>query len=110
MKHFVTILFILLGHLVFGQTSSDTCLSKKDLHDLKYKIYSLIDKNKIQEFQIRLQTELKQIDTIKNTKDTIIINYISKTGAIIRVETKCLDLNPRHISTLWLLITTNKDC
>ena len=90
MKHSVTILFIVLGHLSFGQKSSDTCLTERQFHDLKYRISFLVEKSITQQLQIRLLTELNQVDTVHNSTDSIVIKYFSRTGKIIRTQKKYL--------------------
>lgn len=93
MKHFVTILFVLIAQLltrqiVFGQTISDTCLTANQLYNLKYKIYYQSEINYIQSLQIRMLTELKRVDTLSYTKDSIVLNYISKTDSVLRTVKK----------------------
>ena len=106
MKHFVTILLILLGHLSYGQKTSDTCLTERQFHDLKYRISYLVDKNITQQFQIRFLTDLNRIDTVHKSADSLVIKYFDKTEKLIRTQKKRLKNNCTKDS---LLIHYNKD-
>lgn len=90
MKHFVTILMILFGQLTYGQNTFDTCLTERQFHDLKYRISYLVDKNRTQQYQIRLLTDLTRVDTVNKSDDSVVIKYFDKTEKLIRTQKKRL--------------------
>ena len=106
MKHFITILLISFGYLSYGQTTSDTCLTERQFHNLKYQISYLIDKNRTQQYQIRLLTDLTRIDTVNKSDDLVVIKYFDKTEKLIRTLKKKLKNGCTKDS---LLIHYNKD-
>jgi hypothetical protein len=90
MKHYLTISCIILVQFSFGQKSSDTCITEKQLYALKYRIALLANENITKHFQLRLLTELNHMDTVHNSTDSLVIKYISKTGKVIRTQKKYL--------------------
>lgn len=106
MKHLVTILIILLSRLSHGQKTSDTCLTDRQFHDLKYRISYLVEKNKTRQFQIHLLTGLNRIDTVHKSEDSLIIKYFNKSEKLIRKQQKLLKNGCTKDS---LLIHYNKD-
>jgi hypothetical protein len=83
MKIFVTIIILLTGHLLFGQAASDTCLTRSQLYDMKEELYRQSDFNNDLLLKIRMLTELKKVDTLVHTRDSVAINYMDKTNVIL---------------------------
>lgn len=86
MRHYLIILFFLFTSQSFCQYGTDTMITKYSIDSLRITINNFRQINKFQEFEIRLLTELKQIDTIHSSKDSLILNFISKTGQLLRVQ------------------------
>ena len=105
MKNSIIIFFIALGQLCFGQ-KPDTCLPKTQFYDLRHRMALLAEVNRDQQFQIRLLKELDKVDTVHNSMDSSVVNYLGKTGKIIKTQKRYLKKGCTKDS---LVIHYNKD-
>jgi hypothetical protein len=86
MKRLSTILLISLCNPALGQAPIDTCITRTLFTEYKQKLYQLKDQNEIFFFRMLLFTQLKQIDTILQTKDSIVLNYVRDTNTTLKKE------------------------
>jgi hypothetical protein len=90
MKHLYIILLISFGHISHGQNMADTCLTERQFDQLKNRIYFLEGSNRVQQFQIRLLSDLSRIDTVHSSSDSLVVKYFDKTGKLLRKQKKYL--------------------
>jgi hypothetical protein len=91
MKHPVLYIIILLaqisiGHSSYGQIIPDTCITTSKLNALKAEVQKLKEANAIHLYNIRLLTELKFIDTLSRSSDSLVLNYIGINNQILKKE------------------------
>jgi hypothetical protein len=89
-KHFfalcILIPFVLHGHIAFSQISKDTCVTQKQWQDLKNRMKWLKEANMNLSFNVRLMKNFAFIDTVSKTKDSLVLNFMSKKNTVIKRE------------------------
>lgn len=86
MKLSTFILSLLIVQFSFGQYTTDTTIKKSALYDLKIKINKLQEAITFKDFELRLLIELKRIDTIHKSKDSIVLSYYSAHNTLLRKQ------------------------
>jgi hypothetical protein len=76
----------LLVQFSIGQYNPDTTIPKSALYDLKIKINQLEEANKFNGFKLRLLLELKRIDTIHKSKDSIVLFYYTDRNLLLQKQ------------------------
>lgn len=88
MRLFILIAAIFISKISLSQTIRDTVISKIKLDSLKTTIYQLTDSLKRAQYKNNFFESLTSVDSLVYGKDSIIINYRSKDGKLIKRNTK----------------------
>lgn len=84
MKLISSIIFSIIGQISVAQQQMDTTISKQILESIKTENYNLKKSNKRIVYQNRLLSDLKSIDTIHATNDSIVISYLTKERLLLK--------------------------
>ena len=87
-KLLASILFIFIGLLCSAQHRMDTTIAKQIPDSIKTENYRLKKANKSIAYQNRLRLYLNAIDTIQPSTDSVVINYLTKRGTLLKRVTK----------------------
>ena len=74
----------MISYFVRGQDSSDTLISKKEIENFKWEIYELKTANKKLEYENYFISHFYKKDTVKKSKDTLIVAFYSKDKKLLR--------------------------
>jgi hypothetical protein len=88
MRHFILIAAIFIAKISFSQTIGDTVISKHKLDSLETAIYQLTDSLKRAQYKNIFFENFTSVDSLVYGKDSVIINYRSKQGKLIKRVTK----------------------
>lgn len=87
MKYFATIIFLFFIHFAVCQEQTDTLIPKSEIENLKQKIHELKQANKKLEYDNYFSLNFYKTDTVSKRKDSIVINFLTKEGKLLRQET-----------------------
>jgi hypothetical protein len=87
-KHIILIITICTTKTSLSQTTRDTVISRRKLDSLETRIYQLTDSLKKAQYKINFLEHFSSADSVVYGKDSVITNYRSKDGKLIKRNTK----------------------